>query len=97
MKIRITEEAEFDLADGFWFYERQTPGLGDYFRSSLIADIDSLAFYAGIHEQAFGYHRSLSQRFPFAIYYQVNNETVTVVAVLDCRRRPSWIRRRLQS
>jgi len=44
MKIQITEEAEIDLADGFWFYERQTPGLGDYFRSSLIADIDSLAF-----------------------------------------------------
>ncbi len=97
MKIQITEDAEFDLADGFWFYERQTPGLGDYFRSSLIADIDSLAFYAGIHVHAFGFHRSLSKRFPFAIYYQVNNETVTVVAVLDCRRRPSWIRRRLQS
>ena len=97
MKIQITEDAEFDLADGFWFYEHQTPGLGDYFRSSLIADIDSLAFYAGIHEQAFGYHRSLSKRFPFAIYYQVNNEILTVVAVLDCRRRPSWIRRRLQS
>ena len=97
MKIRITDEAEFDLSDGFWFYERQVPGLGDYFRSSLIADIDSLAFYAGIHEQVFGYHRSLSKRFPFAIYYQVSSETVTGVAVLDCRRRPSWIRRRLQS
>jgi hypothetical protein len=97
MKIQITEEAEFDLADGFWFYEGQAPGLGDYFRSSLIADIDSLAFYAGIHEQVFGHHRSLSKRFPFAIYYQVSNETVTVVAVLDCRRRPSWIRRRLKS
>ena len=97
MKIQITEEAEFDLADGFWFYERQTPGLGDYFRSSLIADIESLAFYAGIHEQVFGYHRSLSKRFPFAIYYQVSSETVTVVAVLDCRRRPSWSRRRLES
>ena len=96
MKIQITEEAERDLADGFWFYERQTPGLGDYFRSSLIADIDSLAFFAGIHEQVFGFHRSLSKRFPFGIYYQVDNETVTVIAVLDCRRRPSWIRRRLQ-
>lgn len=97
MKIRITEEAEQDLSDGFWFYERQTPGLGDYFRSALIADIDSLAFFAGIHEEVFGYHRSLSNRFPFGIYYQVDNETVTVIAVLDCRLRPSWIRRRLQS
>lgn len=95
MKILITEEAELDLADGFWFYEREAPRLGDYFRSSLIADIDSLAFYAGIHEQAFGFYRSLSKRFPFAIYYTLDGELVTVVAVLDCRRRPSWIRRRL--
>lgn len=60
MKIHITEEAELDLTDGYWFCERQTPGLGDYFRSALIADIDSLAFFAGIHEHVFGYHRSLS-------------------------------------
>ena len=97
MKIQITEEAEFDLADGFWFYERQAPGLGDYFRSSLIADIDSLAFYAGIHEHAYGFYRSLSKRFPFALYYGLDKEIVTVVAVLDCRRRPSWIRQRLQN
>ena len=69
MKIQITEEAELDLADGFWFYERQAPGLGDYFRSSLIADFDSLAFYAGIHEHTCGFYRSLSKRFPFAIDY----------------------------
>ena len=97
MKIQITEEAEFDLADGFWFYERQAAGLGDYLRSSLLAGIDSLAFYSRIHEQVFGFDRSLSKRFPFAIDYGLDNEIVTVVAVLDCRRRPSWIRQRLQN
>ena len=84
-----------DIADGFWFYEGQTIGLGDYFRSSIIADVESLAIYGGIHEQVCGYQRALSRRFPFAIYYSVAGNVVTVVAVLDARRDPSWTRRRL--
>ena len=66
MIVNISSDAEDDIAEGFWFYERQSAGLGDYFRSSIIADIESLAFYGGVHEVEYGYHRSLSKRFPFA-------------------------------
>jgi len=41
------------------------------------------------------YHRLLSKRFPFAVYYRVEEQAVLVYAVLDCRRRPAWIRKRL--
>jgi len=43
----------------------------------------------------FNFHRSLSKRFPFTIYYHVDGDTATVVAVLDARRSPQWLRRRL--
>lgn len=95
MIVSISSDAEADLAEGFWFYERQSPGLGEYFRSCLIADIDSLAYYGGIHQISMGYRRALSKRFPFCIYYSMNEDTVIVVAVLDARRDPSWIRTRL--
>jgi hypothetical protein len=42
------------------------------------------------------YHRCLSKRFPFAIYYNLDKEVVRVHAVLDCRQNPSWIRKRLR-
>jgi hypothetical protein len=42
-----------------------------------------------------GYHRALSQRFPFSIYYDIKGETLTIVAVLDARQDPLWIRQRL--
>ena len=96
MIVDISSDAEEDLIEGYWFYERQSTGLGDYFRSCLIADIESLAYYGGIHATEYGYHRALSKRFPFCIYYSVNEDTVTVVAVLDARRDPLWIRRRLE-
>jgi hypothetical protein len=69
--------------------------VGDYFLDSLFSDIDSLQIYAGIHTVQFGYHRLLSKRFPFAIYYRVVRKTVRVYAVLDCRRDPAWVRDRL--
>jgi hypothetical protein len=95
MIVSISSDAEADLAEGYWFYERQSPGLGDYFRSCLISDIDSLAYYGGIHEIALEYHRSLSKRFPFCIYYTLSEGMLVVVAVIDARRDPLWIRRRL--
>jgi len=95
MKVHISTDAELDLANGYWFYERQSPGLGSYFRSCLIADIDSLVYYAGIHEIEFGYHRALANRFPFCIYYSIDEESILVVAVLDARQNPLWIRHRL--
>ncbi len=96
MTVRISTDAEQDLTEGYWFYERQSSGLGDYFRSSLIADIDSLAFYAGIHEKEYGCYRALSKRFPFCVYYRLKEEAIVVIAVLDARRDPLWIRQRLQ-
>ena len=96
MRIEILSEAAEDLLNGYHFYERQAPNLGNYFLDSLYSDIDSLLVYAGIHPIVYGKHRSLSKRFPYAIYYSVEVETVRVHAVLDCRRSPSWIRRRLR-
>lgn len=96
MKLRILESAKEDLIDGCHFYEAQSPGLGTYFLDALFSDIDSLIFYAGIHRKVFGSYRALSKRFPFAIYYELTGDEVQVHAVLDCRRRPSWIRRQLK-
>ena len=96
MRIEILEEAQEDLIQGFRFYEDREPGVGVYFLDCLFSDIDSLLLYAGIHQATFAYHRCLSKRFPFAIYYSVEGELVRVHAVLDCRRDPSWIRKRLQ-
>ena len=95
MIVKISSDAEADISKGYWFYEEQRPGLGDYFRDCIVADIDSLALYGGIHEMSFGHHRKLASRFPFVIYYKVDDDVVTVVAVLDARRDPSRARDRL--
>jgi hypothetical protein len=97
VRIRILTCALHDLRRGRRFYDRQQRGLGGYFYDSIFRDIDRLETDAGIHRKVFGYHRLLSKRFPFAIYYEMTEEhEATVFRVLDCRRNPAWIRAKLK-
>ena len=82
---------------GFWFYERQQPRLGAYFRDSIYADLRALKETAGVHRIVYkNYHRALATRFPFALYYSVSEQTAFIRAIVDCRRDPTWIRGHLR-
>lgn len=96
MRIRILSLAVEDLDRGRIFYEHQQPGLGEYFLDALFSDIDALLLHAGVHAKVFGYHRALSERFPFAIYYRVAGEVIEVWRVLDCRQYPGRFERLLR-
>jgi plasmid stabilization system protein ParE len=97
VKIRVLGAASRDIVDGYRFYEAQAEGIGEYFLDSIFSDIDSLALTAGVHEVHFGsYHRMLSRRFPFAVYYRIEDDVAVVYAVLDCRKQPAWARTRLE-
>ena len=95
MTISILAEAWADMRAARDFYDDLEPGVGDYFAASLVAEIESLKFFAGVHPLDSGYFRALAKRFPFAIYYLVHSDVVQVHAVLDLRRDPAWIQDRL--
>ena len=96
MKIKILPSAIDDLSNGRLFYEKNGENLGEYFFNSLFSDIDSLVLYAGIHQKYFGYFRMLSKRFPYAIYYKMEEDSLVVVwRILDLRRDPYTIRQSL--
>jgi hypothetical protein len=87
--IRIVASARWDLEEGFEFYASQEIGLGDYFLSSVKADIESLKITAGVHRIVYAdYHRLLCKTFPFAIYYTKRGQEITIFGVIDCRRDP---------
>ena len=95
MRITILASALIDLQTGRKFYDKQGEGLGDYFYDSLFSDIDSLMLFGGIHQKVFGYHRLLSKRFPYAVYYKIDGDAVVVMRVLDLRRDPEKTRKAL--
>ncbi len=95
MIVVVLEDAAEDIESGKRFYESCEAGVGDYFAESILSDLDSLVLYAGIHPIYFGFSRMLSDRFPFGIYYEVEDDLAYVYPILDLRRDPLWIRREL--
>lgn len=62
--VYILEEAVDDLNEGRSFYDVQKTGVGDYFWDCLIADIESLIIYAGVHRRKLGFYQMFAKRFP---------------------------------
>lgn len=95
-KVILLDEAVNDLEIGKRFYDLHEAGIGDDFVTSLLSDITKLKLYGGIHSIHFDFHRMLSKRFPFAVYYEVVSGLTRVVAVLDMRQDPRSIRKALE-
>jgi len=97
MRVIISESAFCDLADGYWFYEDQEAGIGDYFETSILGEIEGLATTAGAHHKVQGFHRLICSTFPYAVYYRMDHAgDAAVIRILDCRRDPRWLRRQLK-
>lgn len=93
--IVVLAEAASDIERGIDFYNSIEDGVGRYFRDSMIAELRHLGLYFGKHRIYLGFFRALSSRFPYAIYYRDKGDIRQVVAVLDLRRSPKWIRETL--
>ncbi len=94
--VVVLEEAAEDLEAGKVFYDQREIGVGDYFWDSLIADIESLSIFGGIHIREYGLHRLLAKRFPYAVYYEITNNIAYVIAILPLRRDPAWLEENIQ-
>ena len=97
MIVQLSDDAERDLLDGIGFYDANDRPAGDYFLESLTADVRSLSLLGGVHSMRHGYRCMSASRFPYAVYYEVRSDVVSVVAILDERRDPEWIVGRLRN
>lgn len=85
-----------DLAEAHDWYEAHEPGLGFEFLAEVRHAYDRLA--AGPYQYPTirsGIRRALLRRFPYAVYFAVEKQTIIVLAVLHTGRDPAaWRRRR---
>ncbi|MGE4296260.1 MAG: type II toxin-antitoxin system RelE/ParE family toxin [Campylobacterales bacterium] len=88
-RVFLLPSAYNDLEAARDFYNSISLGLGDYCTDTLLSEIDSLVFFAGIHSRHYGHFRLLSRRFPYAIYYKISGSSAIVTAILDTRQNPA--------
>ncbi|MEM9079463.1 MAG: type II toxin-antitoxin system RelE/ParE family toxin [Verrucomicrobiota bacterium] len=95
-QVVILDEAGEDLERAKDFYETCEVGAGDYFSDCLIAELASLESHAGDHPERNGFHKMNAKRFPYSIYYDLDEDWVRIVAILDMRQNPPQLRKQLK-
>jgi plasmid stabilization system protein ParE len=95
-ELRLRAEAEFDLAEAALWYEEQAAGLGGQFLDETLAAFVSITEMPLACQVIYrNTRRFLIHRFPFGIYYRVEENTIVVVAIMHGSRNPlRWKGRR---
>jgi plasmid stabilization system protein ParE len=95
MKLQFLEIAAQEMEQSSVFYEKQKKGLGTDFLARLA---DALRQCEEFPESgtlvAPNVRRMLVSRFPFGVYYRIQDEEIIIVAVGHLRRKSGFWRKR---
>jgi len=96
--LRFLPEVEDDAISGYSWYETKSPGLGEEFLRMLYACSGDISrtplLYPKVHHE---FRRCLLRRFPYAVYFTINNEQIIIAGVFHSARDPRAIGSMLQN
>jgi len=94
--LRFLPEIEEDLFIGYSWYEEKVPGLGEEFLQMFYDCAKGLPSNALIYHKVHGdFRRCILRRFPYAIYFLINENEVIVFGLFHCARDPRTIKLKL--
>ncbi len=95
-EVCLRPEVEDDLLEAVTWYEQQRVGLGSDFLDAVAITLSrisaSVSAYPIVYKST---RRALLPRFPFGIFYHMDDRCVIVVAILHGSRHPQNWRDRL--
>lgn len=91
----IQDEAALDIEDAYQYYEKSNPGLGSEFIRAVDACLSKVGrtplAYPTVHKQI---RRALIRRFPYGVFYIVEDNTIVAIACFHAKRNPKiWDKR----
>ena len=95
MKIEFLPLAKSELEDAVKYYNLQLPSLGDRYKSELKATIKRVAIFpTAFLEVKPEIRRCIMHKFPYNIYYSIQNNIILILAIAHQHRKPDyWIDR----
>jgi plasmid stabilization system protein ParE len=95
LPILLRPEAATEISEAWEWYEARRAGLGAEFVTCVEAAIARAARLPEENPPTYGeVRRALLRRFPYAVFYQVENGALLVLAVAHARRSPGyWLNR----
>ncbi len=93
--VSIQPEAEAEILEAYWYYEGKAEGLGAAFRDEVEACLERIARHPRAYAVVEGeVRRGLLHRFPYGIFYLIEEERVEVFACFQSSQDPKeWQRR----
>jgi toxin ParE1/3/4 len=95
-RLDVSSEAELEIFQAALRYEREREGLGFRFEAqvnTVFARLLENPFQFPVIED--GVRRALVRDFPYGVFFTMDADLITVLAVLHLRRHPdTWKRRR---
>lgn len=95
-RLIVWPEAELEIEEAVSWYETQEKGLGRYFLAEFRAASSRLRrtpfHYQIVEEQA---RRVVLHRFPYAVFYEIHEVEVVILACLHTSRDPLVWRERI--
>ncbi|MBC8412070.1 type II toxin-antitoxin system RelE/ParE family toxin [bacterium] len=89
MNLRYTDRAKDDLEMAFEWYEKQRRGLGFEFLDCVEVVLQSILDFPEIYEMIYSsFRRSVIRRFPFSVFYTIEQNEIIIHAVFDNRQDP---------
>jgi toxin ParE1/3/4 len=94
--LSFRPEVEEDVFSGYLWYEKKSYGLGEEFLRLFYAFSSEIVRNPLIYKKVFGdFRRRLLKRFPYAIYFQINDNKVIIFGLFHCARNPEGIKESL--
>lgn len=90
--VRVRPEAQLEAEDAALYYELQSPGLGYDFFLELDETLERISSHAEGYQVLYrGVRRASLHRFPYGVFYFVEDGIAVVFAVLHMSRDPeTW-------
>ncbi len=89
LRVRLRPEAERDLKEAATWYEGQRAGLGDEFPDEALRTFEKIAESPAscpeVHRET---RRALFRRFPFGVYFKIQDHGAVVIAIMHASRHP---------
>lgn len=96
--LRFLPQTEDDIMDGYAWYEAKSRGLGEEFLRMFYASAGELSHNPLLYRKVYGeFRRCLLRRFPYAIYFRVENTQIIVFGLFHCARDAGTIEMKLRT
>lgn len=96
LSIHFRPEAESDVEEAAFWYKKQREGLGYEFLNEVAGLCNTISDNPRLYPVVYrGVRRAIVHRFPFTIYYRIEEKFIVVIAVMHGSRHPKrWQKRK---